>query len=154
VALPPFQTFLEEHVEAIHRFLMAAVGPQEAEDCLQDTLIAALRNYHRLRPDSNVRAWALTIAKNKVVDAARSGARRPLPTAHTDTVRASSNHQPLDPDLWRAVRDLPSKQREAITLRYATDLAHRDIAIAMGCSEAAARRSVHEGLKRLREVLA
>ena len=45
-------------------------------------------------------------------------------------------------------------ERAAVALRYASDLAHRDIAIAMGCSEEAARRSVHEGLKRLREELA
>jgi RNA polymerase sigma factor (sigma-70 family) len=154
VALPPFQQFLEEHAEAIHRFLVAAVGPQEAEDCLQDTLIAALRSYHRLRPDSNVRAWALTIAKNKVVDAARKRARRPVPVAELEVAAGSSNNAPIDPDLWVAVRGLPPKQREAVTLRYATDLAHRDIAVAMGVSEAAARRNVHEGLKRLREVLA
>jgi RNA polymerase sigma factor (sigma-70 family) len=154
VALPPFQTFLDDHVEAIHRFLVSLVGPQEAEDCLQDTLIAALRAYPRLRAGSNVRAWAMTIARNKAIDLTRARARRPVPVAGTGEGAAANGRAPLDPDLWEAVRGLPEKQRAAVALRYASDLAHRDIAIAMGCSEDAARRSVHEGLKRLREELA
>jgi DNA-directed RNA polymerase specialized sigma24 family protein len=35
-------------------------------------------------------------------------------------------------------------------LRYAADLAHAEIATALDCSEEAARRSLHEGLKKLR----
>jgi DNA-directed RNA polymerase specialized sigma24 family protein len=53
-------------------------------------------------------------------------------------------------DLWRLVRALPPKQRTAIALRYVFDAAHADIASVMGTSEDAARRNVHEGLKRLR----
>ena len=36
-----------------------------------------------------------------------------------------------------------------MTLRYACDLPHAEIAAALGCSPEAARRSLHEGLKRL-----
>jgi DNA-directed RNA polymerase specialized sigma24 family protein len=38
-------------------------------------------------------------------------------------------------------------------LRYVGDLPHREIAAAIGCSEDAARRSLHEGLSKLREVV-
>jgi DNA-directed RNA polymerase specialized sigma24 family protein len=41
-----------------------------------------------------------------------------------------------------------------VLLRYVGDLPHRDIAKAIGCSEDAARRSLHEGLTKLREVVA
>jgi len=50
------------------------------------------------------------------------------------------------------VRELPSKQRAAVVLRFANDLPHGDIGRVLGCSEEAARRSVHQGVKRLREV--
>ena len=59
-----------------------------------------------------------------------------------------------DPELWQAVGSLPTKQRAALLLRFAGDLSHREVAAALGCSEEAARRSAHEGLKRLREELA
>ena len=56
-----------------------------------------------------------------------------------------------DADLWAAVRALPGKQRAAVVLRFVNDLAHADIARVLDCSEAAARRSLHEGLSKLRE---
>jgi RNA polymerase sigma factor (sigma-70 family) len=55
-----------------------------------------------------------------------------------------------DPDLWARVRELPAKQRSAISLRYVLDAGYEEISAAMGTSEEAARRNVHEGLKRLR----
>jgi RNA polymerase sigma factor (sigma-70 family) len=48
------------------------------------------------------------------------------------------------------VAALPEKQRSALVLRYGLDLAHREIGAVLGCSEAAARRSVHEGIAKLR----
>jgi DNA-directed RNA polymerase specialized sigma24 family protein len=57
------------------------------------------------------------------------------------------------PELWAAVAGLPPKQRAAVFLRYALDLSHRDVAHVVGCSEDAARRSVHEGLRKLRAVV-
>ena len=55
--------------------------------------------------------------------------------------------------LWEAVGQLPARQRSAVVLRYVADLPHRDIAVAIGCSEEAARRSLHEGLTKLRKVV-
>jgi DNA-directed RNA polymerase specialized sigma24 family protein len=48
------------------------------------------------------------------------------------------------------VRALPDKQRTAVALRFVADAAYAEISAVMGTSEEAARRSVHEGLKRLR----
>ena len=59
-----------------------------------------------------------------------------------------------DDGVWELVGVLPPKQRTAVTLRYASDLPHAEIAAALGCSPEAARRSLHEGLKRLRKELA
>ena len=153
MTLPPFQAFLDGHAEAIHRFLVALVGPQEADDCLQETLIAALRAYPRLRPGSNLRAWGMSIARNKAIDSARARGRRPVPVEGAGERLAAPAPPELDGDVWAAVRELPPKQRAAVALRYAGDLPHRDVAAAMGVSEEAARRSVSDGLKRLREVL-
>jgi DNA-directed RNA polymerase specialized sigma24 family protein len=56
--------------------------------------------------------------------------------------------------VWSQVAALPPKQREAVALRYMADLSHGDIAAAMGTTVDAARRSVYEGLQRLRRDLA
>jgi DNA-directed RNA polymerase specialized sigma24 family protein len=57
---------------------------------------------------------------------------------------------PREEELWARVRELPTKQRTAIGLRFVADAAYAEISSVMGTSEEAARRSVHEGLKRLR----
>jgi RNA polymerase sigma factor (sigma-70 family) len=136
----------------VWRFLVSSVGRSEADDCFQETFIAALRAYPRLRPDSNLRAWVLTIAHRKALDAHRARARRAAPVADVAD-QATPLVPPRDETLWGAVEQLPSRQRSAVVLRYVADLPHRDIAVAIGCSEEAARRSLHEGLTKLRKVV-
>src|SRR5687768_10500500 len=152
MALPPFQSVLEDHAAAVHRLLLATVGADEAEDCFQETLLAALRSYPRLEPGSNLRGWVLAIARNKAIDAHRARARRPLPVDELpEPGVAAHDGAQRDPELWSAVARLPEKQRAAVLFRFIGDLSHREIGRALGCSEAAARRNVHEGLTRLRE---
>ena len=151
MALPPFQLALDQHRDSLARFLAATVGPQEADDCLQETLIAALRAYPRLRDGSNVRAWLFTIARNKALDEHRARVRRPVPVAETsESGSAVALADDPDDELWWAVRSLPPKQRAAVVLRFVNDFSHRDVAAVLDCSEDAARRSLHEGLTRLR----
>jgi RNA polymerase sigma factor (sigma-70 family) len=153
--LPPFQRFLDAHRDSVWRFLVSTVGHAEAEDCFQETFIAALRAYPRLRVDSNLRAWVLTIAHRKALDAHRARARRALPVAELDALnpRAAPSAPARNETLWGAVAELPVRQRSAVVLRYVADLPHREIAAAIGCSEEAARRSLHEGLLKLRKVV-
>ena len=146
---PPFQWFLDEHREDVYRFLVAAVGRQDADDCFQETFLSAMRAYPRLRANSNTRAWVLTIAHRKALDSHRARARRPVPMAESPE-RAGNGAAEPDGELWTEVRKLPAKQRAAIALRYAGDLPHDEIGRVIGCSEEAARRNVHEGLKKLR----
>jgi RNA polymerase sigma factor (sigma-70 family) len=149
--LPPFQRFLDAHRNDVWRFLVAAVGRDDADDCFQETFLAALRAYPRLRPDSNLRAWVLTIAHRKAMDHHRARARRAIPVETLPERADQAEPEGLDDGVWVRVRDLPPKQRAAVLLRFAGDLSHREIAAVLDCSEDAARRSTHEGLKRLRE---
>jgi RNA polymerase sigma factor (sigma-70 family) len=153
-ALPPFQEVLDRHRRDVHGFLVASVGPVDADDCFQETFLAALRAYPRLRDAANIRGWLLTIAHRKAIDHHRAAKRRPAPLASVPERGAFDPGQNGVDPIWHAVAALPPKQRAAVALRFACDLAHREIAAAIGCSEEAARRSVHEGIKRLREELA
>lgn len=165
--LPPFQRFLDAHRDEVWRLLRASVGPDRAEDCFQETFIAALRAYPRLRPGSDLRAWVLTIAHRKALDAHRARARDAVPVADVAAARgarrpaaavSNNGHSPSstierDELLWQAVRALPERQRSAVVLRCVADLPHIEIAAAIGCSPDAARRSLHEGLAKLRDAI-
>jgi RNA polymerase sigma factor (sigma-70 family) len=152
--LPPFGAFLDEHLDQVRAFLRGMVGPEAADDCLQETFLAALRAYPRARPH-NLRAWVLTIARRKAIDHHRDAARRPAPVAEVHAVAPADAGGGLgmgarDSEIWSAVATLPPAQRAAVVLRFAVDLRYRDVGAALGCSEEAARRSVHEGLTKLR----
>jgi len=150
--LPPFERVLELHGPALLRFCAAQAGPGRAEDCFQETVLAALRAYPELRDGGAVRAWLFAIAARKALDAQRALGRAPqaVPEPELDLLPAAPGPEPADEGLWARVRRLPEKQREALVLRYRAGLSHREIAGVMRTSEEAARRSVFEGLTRLR----
>jgi RNA polymerase sigma factor (sigma-70 family) len=148
-ALPPFQQVVERHGRDVLRLCVAVAGPAAADDCYQETMLAALAAYPRLRDPAVVRSWLLTIASRKAIDGFRAGART-TPVAEPELGGREDAPAP-DEALWARVRALPEKQRLAVAYRFVLDLAYREIGTAMRTSEEAARRSVHEGLKRLRE---
>jgi RNA polymerase sigma factor (sigma-70 family) len=153
VTLPPFQVLLDTHGSVVHRFLVAAVGPVDADDCFQETFLAAMRAYPDLESDRNLRGWLLRIAQNKALDAQRAMARRATPSADVEDALLAPPPEPLDgePELWAQVRALPEKQRMGVFLRSVAGLSYADVATALECSQAAARRNVFEGLERLRK---
>lgn len=149
MTVPPFAAFMEEHRVPVYRFLVALVGPDHAEDCFQETFLAALRAYRRLPRGVNLRAWILTIARRKAIDQERARKRRPVSMAEVPE-RSAPPAPDGQPELWRAVRELPPTQRAAVVHRYVLDRPYREVAEALGCSEEAARASAHEARKRLR----
>jgi RNA polymerase sigma factor (sigma-70 family) len=149
VHLPPFETLVDAHAPELYRFLAASVGPTDAEDCLQETFMSALRAYSSLRHADNLRAWLYTIAQRKATDTVRRRMRRP--THDLDGMEPPA--PPVgerDDGLWRLVGELPPKQRGAVVARYVLDLAYAEIGARMGTSEEAARQNVRAGLLRLR----
>jgi RNA polymerase sigma factor (sigma-70 family) len=153
VTLPPFQQLLDAYGRDVHRFLVASVGRLDADDCYQETWLSALRAYPRLRDASNLKGWLLTIAHRKVIDHARRAKRSPVPAGEVPEATgagAAAAGDPPDGALWASVAQLPTKQRTAVALRFVLDADYATIATAMATSQDAARRNVHEGLKRLR----
>ena len=150
--LPPFQTLLDAHGPAVHRFLVASVGRVDADDCYQETWMAALRAYPKLTDASSLRSWIFTVAHHKVIDHVRARRRVAVPVGEIpEPAPTGAPGLPLpDDDLWARVRELPDKQRTAVALRYVTDAGYEEIAAVMDTSQDAARRNVHEALKRLR----
>lgn len=149
--LPPFQSLVEGHARCVAAFLRGTLRPADAEDALQETYLAALRAYPRF-DGANPRAWLLTIARRKAIDVARADARRPGALVEPEEIAAEEQGQrDGHGEIWAAVGALPPKQREAMLLRFCADLRYREIALAMGCSEAAARRNVHEAITKLRK---
>src|SRR5829696_3023431 len=67
----PYRRELQQHV---YRIVGSA---QDAEDLLQETLLAAWRGLERFEGRASVRAWLYRIATNRSLDALRASRRRP-----------------------------------------------------------------------------
>jgi RNA polymerase sigma factor (sigma-70 family) len=145
VAIPPFERFYEEYRDEIYAYLRKLVGREAADDVFQETFLRALRGYSSLQHGRHLRAWAYRIATRVAIDERRK--KRPageLPELPADDSR------PAYAELDHLTGDLPATERAAVVLRYGYDLDYRDIATALGSSEAAARQAASSGVRRLR----
>jgi len=145
----PFEELVTEHGSVVMRVCRAWLSPAEAEDAWSETFLSALRAYPKLRPDSNLRGWLVTIAHHKAVDQLRARARRPAPTSHQPDI-PTTDHAPFDDELRAALDALPLKQRGAVIYRYLADLSYAEIGELLDCSAPAARRSAADGIASLR----
>jgi RNA polymerase sigma factor (sigma-70 family) len=148
----PFEHVVREHGSVVMRVCRALLAPADAEDAWSETLIAALRAYPRLRPDSDVRAWLVTIAHRKALDQLRARSRRAVPSPSLPE-RATADVEPADDALRAAVAALPDKQRAAVVLHHLAGLPYVDVAAEVGGTAAAARRAAADGIARLRRTI-
>jgi RNA polymerase sigma factor (sigma-70 family) len=154
MSLPPFEQVVTEHGPTVLRVCRAVVGPDDAEDIWSETFLAALGAYPRLRRDSNIRGWLVTIAHRKAIDWVRSRARAPVPVdPPPDRPMPGAEPAVPVPEVWRAVAALPAKQRGAVAYHYLADLPYAEVARLIGGTAAAARRSAADGIASLRKTL-
>ncbi len=149
------------YASPLGRLCMALTGSQaEAEELVQETLIAAYDAFPSFRFEGSVRSWLYGIARricgrhNEMKN--RRQAR--LRLVH-DTGRGADAGE-LAMERERAIKarnalaSLKPSEREAVVLRYDAGLSFREVAVACGVDEAAARKRVSRALSRLRESLA
>ncbi len=148
--LPPFQSLVDAHARAVAAFLRGMLRPEDVDDALQETFLAALRAYPRF-DGSNPRAWLLTIARRKAIDEGRAASRRPEALADPDAMPAGAASAEVPPrSSGRRSASCPRSSAPRWCSASPSTSATGRSASALECSEAAARRSVHEGLKSLR----
>ena len=134
--MKPFEYIVELHGPPVLRYLIGRVGPDRAEDCFQETMLAALRGYGEVRETKAVKAWLFTIATRKSIDAYRTAGRQPVADGSADEVpERRPIAQPGESDVWAVVSDLPEKQALAVELRYRAGLSHREVGQIMEIAE-------------------
>lgn len=150
-----------EHGPAIGRLCMAMLGVQaEAEEAVQETLVAAHAGMAAFRADGTVRAWLFGIARRTCARRIEARVRRERKLVLVHDADASS---PTPVELVEArrraeiVREaldrLKPSEREALLLRYEADLSYREIGHACGLDEATARKRASRALEKLATLL-
>jgi len=146
---------------ALGRFshaLLASAG--EAEEAVQETLLAAFDSASQFRGDAPVRGWLFGIARRicarRLEVRTRQARRRAMLVSSEEA--ASGADEALDEArrghvVRRALAELRPTEREALLLRYEGELSYREVAEASGIDEAAARQRVSRALAKVRSML-
>jgi RNA polymerase sigma-70 factor (ECF subfamily) len=129
-----------------------------AEDLVQDTVLRALANAQLFEAGSNLRAWLLTIMRNRFFAAAATSSRwvampNGLAEAYREAAPHPSDGRLLLRDLERALQRLPQKQRAAVLAVGRDGKSYAEAAQAMGTTVAALRCHLKRARDRLRAAI-
>ena len=113
VTNPPFQRFLDAHRDDVWRFLVAAVGRDAADDCFQETFMAALRAYPKTADREPAGLGADDRAPQDARPPPRAQAPRRCPWSALPDVPAPPDPSRATTASGRASATLPPKQRAA-----------------------------------------
>lgn len=153
--MPPltFGQLLERHERELFAYALRLSGQRaDAEDLYQDTFLAAFRAWPPPRR-GNERAWLYRIATNRAIDRERRS-RRIVANVDDLALVAPERNDGALADLAGAIRLLPAGQRAAFVLRKVQGLPYAEVAMALECTEQAARARVSEALKKVKAAVA
>jgi RNA polymerase sigma-70 factor (ECF subfamily) len=154
---------MKRHEREIMRYLLRVSGDRDdAADLFQETWLRAYRAYPRLEPQSEVRPWLYAIATNLCRNRFRDRVRwAGMVVQDKQELSAADmigkNHR-FDHEnegyatihVRELISDLPTRQREALHLRYFAGLDYGEIATAMDCTEDNARANVSQAVKKIK----
>ncbi len=147
-----FDRVFEDMFPAAFRLAHRLLGNDaDAEDAAAEAFARALRAWDRVGRLPYRDAWIMRVTANVAVDSAR---RRkpwiPMPDME-DGDRADEVVAQIG--LAAALRSLPKRQREVLSLRYLTDLSEADVAASLGISVNSVKTHRLRGAAAMRERL-
>ena len=162
----PLEALLTKHQSRLYRFSLKMCGsPSDAQDVLQETLIALARSIHTFRGDSSVSTWLYTVARSFCIKRRRQSKFAPAHTESLDHSVADFTPDPgLAPDEALAARQLqmalntalaalPEEHREVVLLRDGEGLSAAEVADVLGVSIDAVKSRLHRARLALRDSL-
>jgi RNA polymerase sigma-70 factor, ECF subfamily len=142
-----FEVFYREHVGAVFGLCYRLTGHREsAEDCTQETFVAAWRALPRFEARSAAATWLHRIAVNKVI------ARNASLAAKLELTTSSPDEAPGEPagvdaapplDLERAIGALPDGSRHVLVLVGIYGYSHAEAAQLLGIAAGTCRAHLH-----------
>jgi RNA polymerase sigma factor (sigma-70 family) len=120
-----------------------------AEDAAVEALARAHLHWKRIGPLPWRDAWVLRVTTHEALR------HLPKPLVMSSTVPAADEADAvaLRQALVAALRRLPTRQREAVVLRYLADLSERDVGLALGIHQGTVKTHLHRGLLALRDLM-
>lgn len=148
------------HGATVYRFCRQTLPLHLAEEATQDVFVQVWRNRHRFDPErGSIIAWLIGIAKLRVIDLARSEQRHNNRRADANTTQASQADDQADDQIDQlatkavvadALRKLPARQRDFVTMAFVDGLTHQEIADRTGTALGTVKSDIRRGLLAIR----
>jgi RNA polymerase sigma-70 factor (sigma-E family) len=153
-----FAEFALARAGALQRAAYLMVGDEQlAQDLVQEALTKTYVAWPRLRDPRNAEAYCRkAITTTAISWFRRKGWNNEQPTDELPDDHQHGGHEASVAErdaVWRALRDLPPRQRAALVLRFYADLTEAQTAEAMGCAVGTVKSQVSAGLAKLRDRL-
>jgi RNA polymerase sigma-70 factor (ECF subfamily) len=149
----PYRRLLEELAALLRAYYGRRAPPGiDAEDLVQETLIAVHTRRATYDPGQPFTAWAYAIARYKLIDPlrrSRAHQRAPYEAAEALFVDPGADAAMARRDLDKVMADLSPRTRELIRDTRIEGLSTREAAAKHDMTETAVKVAVHRGLKTL-----
>jgi RNA polymerase sigma factor (sigma-70 family) len=120
-----------------------------AEDAAVEALARAHLHWQRIGTLPWREAWVLRVASREALRHLPRQRPWPVVSATDDASESVALRQAL----IAALRRLPTRQREAIVLRYLADMTEADVGLALGIGQGTVKTHLHRGLAALRVLM-
>lgn len=153
------EALLERHQAQVYRFGMKMCrDPEDAQDVLQDTLLAMARGVRDFRGASSISTWLYTIARSFCIKKRRRSKFAPEPERSLETDAAPETAELADPGrspdevlaakevrvaLEQAIGGLDPMYREVLLLRDVEGLSAAEVAEVLGVGVPAVKSRLH-----------
>jgi RNA polymerase sigma-70 factor (ECF subfamily) len=130
----------------------AGLGVEEAEDVVQETLLAIHLKRHTWDQSMPLGPWVRAIARNKFIDAMRRRGRRhhvPIDDVVETLAADTGEPTPLPGRLDDHLQSLPDRQQSVVRAISLDGASIRETATKLNMSEGAVRVALHRGLAAL-----
>ena len=159
-----WSTFEEEvlpHSDRLFRLAMwLERNRADAEDAVQETMVQAMRSFHRYQPGTNCRAWLITILQRIISNRRRAKGRSILVSDPDDRIAQTVPFVPPVPQsltdelVLASLRQLPLVFQEVILVCDVEELSYKEAAEALDVPVGTVMSRLHRGRARLRAALA
>jgi RNA polymerase sigma-70 factor (sigma-E family) len=151
-----FQQYVSLRTGALLRLAYLLSGDAHtAEDLVQESLLRCHRRWDKVTHADNPDAYVRRVVVNQHLSwrRRRSSTELVVEPDHLPQVGAADSQESLAARdlLWRAMHQLPTRQRTVLVLRYYEDLCDADIADLLGCRDGTVRSLAARAFANLRE---
>ncbi len=147
--LSPLESYLK-------RMALAIVGDKdEAQDALQEALLAAFVARDQLRDKEYFKPWVKKIVAHQCGrQLKKPRSVIPMGRGGEYPLEQEDRRQKVDESLiWEVVKALPEPLARVVTLRYMADLPQKEIAKILAIPEGTVKSRLHKALSDLRQIL-